>query len=163
MKLLVIFVITFSSGFAIYKFFQSPEKVLEKKTKQLISLSSVKSNTGNMGLISQITKISKYIHYDVQIKAEYNQHNYEARSLNEFRSLLMSYFRHSSGNKNLRYENLKVDIKKNKEIGFVNFDIFFKRSSESFSCKTSLEWEKIKKWFIKKIKLHSCKPFMLNN
>ncbi|MCZ0931962.1 MAG: hypothetical protein OXJ52_02290 [Oligoflexia bacterium] len=157
MKAFVICALLAVSGFGLYKLFQNPEKYLKKKTEYLIKLSSVKSSKVDMALISQVTKIAKFIHYDVQVKAEYEGQVYQARSLNEFRSHLMAYFRQSSTG-SLEYENLTVQMKDHKKRGLVSFDAFFNRASQKVFCKIVLEWEKEKKWFVKRIEVHSCKP-----
>ena len=118
----------------------------------------MKSAKVDMALISQVSKIVKLIHFDVQVKAEYESHVYQARSLNEFRSLLMAYFRQSSNNNSLEYENLTIQMKDNKKKGLARFDAFFNRGAQKIFCKIELEWVKEKKWYVKKIDVHSCKP-----
>ena len=158
MKALITGVLIALSGFGLYKLFNSPERYLKKKTEYLISLSSVKSAKGNMALISQASKISKFIHHDIQVKAEYEGQVYEARSLNEFRSLLMAYFRQSSNEGHLEHKNLTVQMKDNKKKGAVSFDAVFNRAVKKVFCKVALEWIKEKRWFVQKIEVHSCQP-----
>ena len=75
----------------------SPEKCLKKKSQKLIEMTSI-NDSMDMNLISsRILKISKFIHFDVDLKAEYKGETYTTASLNEFRSLLFAYF-----NKKLR-------------------------------------------------------------
>ena len=158
MKSFVIYALIAISGFGLYKLFQSPEKYLKKKTEYLIGLASVKSSKVDMALLSQVTKIAKFIHHDVQVKAEYEGQIYQARSLNEFRSLLMAYFRQGSTGEGLEYKNLTVQMKDNKKRGVVSFDAVFNRRAQKLFCKIVLEWFKEKKWFVKKIDVYFCKP-----
>ncbi|MDE0092525.1 MAG: hypothetical protein OXN83_04495 [Oligoflexia bacterium] len=158
MKAFIIFAFLAVSGFGLYKFFQSPEKYLKKKTEYLINLSSVENSKVDMALMRKVAKMAKFIHYDVQVKAQYEDQVYQARSLNEFRSLLMAYFKHSSGGGDLEYKNLTVQIKDDKNRGVVNFDAFFDRGNQKTFCKVVLEWIKEKKWFVKKIEVYSCYP-----
>ena len=92
MKKLFILALAAFLSFFVWKRLQSPEAYLKKQTKKLIALSSVKNEKG-LALISKVSKTDKYIHFDVQLKAEYEGQIYTARSLNEFRSLLLAYFR----------------------------------------------------------------------
>ena len=154
-KTLIIFAFLFFSLFGIYKVFQNPEKILIKKTKHLINLSSIQSGKSDMALIAKTGKIAKLIHYDVQFKAEYEGKDYKARSLNEFRSLLNFYFKRRSTGK-FEYKNLTVQMKDDNKTGEVNFEALFERSSQKISCKAMLKWLKDKKWFVKKIEIHSC-------
>lgn len=142
-------------AFAIYKLLESPEKYLKRKTRELISMVSVQKTKSQMGLISKISKISKYIHFDVRLKAEYEGRIYKAKSLNEFRSLLMSYFRLNSTGK-MEYKNMSVQMEDDKQ-GIVAFDSWFERLEKKVHCKTLLEWIKEKKWYIKKIEVSFCK------
>jgi len=57
-------------------FFQSPEKYLLKKTKDLIDLGS--KVDPKWGLSSKVAEINKYIHYDMRLKAEYEGQLYQA-------------------------------------------------------------------------------------
>ena len=111
-----------------------------------------------MALISKVSKIVKLIHFDVQVKAEYEGHIYQARSLNEFRSLLMSYFRAGSDKGNLEYKNLRVQLEDNEKKALAGFDAFFNRRAQRIFCKVEIGWLKEKKWFVKKIDVHSCRP-----
>ena len=152
MKQLIIYsLIAGLVGFGLYKLFQSPEKYLKKKTEYLIALGSVKKAN-----ISQVTKISKYIHHNVQMKVEYEGHIFKASSLNEFRSYVMAYLRQGTGSGDLEYKNLTVEIKNNKKTGLVNFEALFNRISQKLLCKVALEWNKEKRWYVQKIEVHSC-------
>ena len=158
MKNFIIFAFIAVSGFGIYKLFQSPEKYLKKKTEYLIKLSSIKGAKMDMALLSKVTKMVKLIHHDVQVKAEYKGQVYQARSLNEFRALLMAYFRQGPTGESMEYKNLTVQMKENKKRGAVSLDIVFNNRSQKNFCKLVLEWIKEKKWFVQQIDLHSCKP-----
>ena len=155
MKGLAVLALIAISGFGLYKFLQSPEKLLIKKTKHLIKLSSIQKAKSDMALISKVGKIAKLIHYDVQFKAEYEGQIYKAQSLNELRSLLTLYFKQSSTG-SFEYKNLTIQMKDDNKKGEVNFEALFDRNSQKISCKAMLEWLKDKKWFVQKIEVHSC-------
>ena len=137
------------------KWLQGPEKQLQKKTQKLIQLANVKPGESTLQLISRVSKMDKYIHFDVKLKAEYEGQIYTAKSLNEFRSLLTSYFKQKSTG-SFEYQNLTVKIAKDKQQGEVSFDAFFKRNNSHISCKALLQWLKQKKWYVKEIQVFSC-------
>ena len=141
----------------VWRFTQSPEKCLRKKSQNLIELSSIEDTKGTNLIFSRISKISKFIHFDVYLKSEYKGQTYTAKSLNEFRSLLFTYFKQESAGK-VTYENLSVTMEENQKKGTVNFDIFFERSREKIFCKALLDWIKEKKWYVKRIEIFSCSP-----
>ena len=140
-----------------WKLIQSPEKYLKKKTQKLIALTSVTDSASDMGWISKVSKMAKYIHFDVRMKAEYEGQIWTAKSLNEFRSLLFAYFKQGSAGQ-LDYKNLTVRLGENKKQGLVKFDAFFERNAKTVFCKALLEWVKEKKWRIKQIDVFSCSP-----
>ena len=142
-------------SFFIWKFFQSPEKHLEKKTKALIKLAEPGGLGSQMQILSQVSKISKHIHFNIQLNAEYEGQTYIARSLNDFRSLMFSYFKYKSGEQ-LDYKNLRIVV--DKKQGTAKFDIFFKRNKKNIFCQAFLVWIKEKKWQVKKIQVSSCAP-----
>ena len=158
MKAFIISAVLVVSGFSLYKLFQNPEKYLKNKTEYLIKLASSQNSKADRSLLSKVTKMVKYIHYDVQVKAQYERQVYQARSLNEFRGLLTAYFKYNQAKtKTLEYKNLTVKIQNNKETGVAQFDIFFNSTEQKIRCKAVLEWLKEKKWFVKKIEIQSCK------
>lgn len=141
--------------FLAYKLLDSPEKYLKRKTQKIISLVSEKHTEINLHLISKVSQIAKYIHFDVHLTAEYEGQVYTAKSLNEFRSLMMSYFRlNSKGTTD--YKNLAVQVKKNKQEGLVTLDGLFEKQGRKTHCKVLLVWIKEKKWYIKKIEVSEC-------
>ena len=140
-----------------WKFIQSPEKYLRKKTQELIAITSVTGQLSEMDIISKVSKMAKYIYFDVHMKAEYEGRIWTTKSLNEFRSLLFAYFKQKSAGQ-LDYKNLIVRIGENKTQGLVDFDAFFERNTKTVFCKILLEWIKEKKWRIKKIEVFSCSP-----
>lgn len=142
-------------AFFSYKLFDSPEKYLKRKTQKIISLVSSENTELDISLISTISKIAKYIHFDVHLKAEYEGQIYRAKSLNEFRSLMMSYFRLNSKGK-IESKNLAVQLKENKKEGIVTFDGLFEKQSTKTHCKILLGWIKEKKWYIKQIEVFDC-------
>ena len=135
--------------------FKTPEKYLLKKTKQLIHLGSQVDSKFGLPLASKISEINKYIHYDMRLKAEYEGRVYQARSLNEFRSLLMAYFKAGITQK-VEYENLIVELKDEKT-GEVSFSVVFHNTGKVWACKVLLNWIKDKRWFIKNINIENCK------
>ena len=135
--------------------FKTPEKYLLKKTKHLIHLGSQIDSKFGLSSASKISEINKYIHYDMRLKAEYEGRVYQARSLNEFRSLLMVYFKAGITQK-VEYENLIVELKDEKT-GEVSFSVTFHNTGRFWSCKALLNWIKDKKWFIKNISIENCK------
>ena len=154
MKIFVLLAFTFLAWFG-WKLTQSPEKYLKKKSKQLIEMASVKNSNTDMSLISKVSKMAKLIHFDVQFKAEYEGQIFTAHSLNELRSLLLSYFKQKSTGK-INYKNLNLEMAENKKQAIVKFDALFERNSKSISCKALLEWIKDKKWYIKRIEIFPC-------
>ena len=138
-----------------FKLFQSPEKYLIKKTKHLISLGSQMDKTISLSVGLTVSEISKYIHHDLNFKAEYEGRVYQARSLTEFRSLLFLYFKEGRTQK-LEYENMTVELKDEKT-GEVSFFITFHNIDTVWSCEVLLNWIKDKKWFIKNITIEKCK------
>ena len=158
MKALIISAVLVVSGFSLYKLFQNPEKQIKKKTEYLIKLVSAQNSKADSNLLSKVTKMVKYIHYDVQFKAQYKEQVYQARSLNEFRSLLTGYFKYAQASTEaLEHKNLTIQIQDDKKKGLVQFDVLFNRGKQKTLCKAVLEWLKEKKWFVKKIEVHSCK------
>ncbi len=143
-----------------YKFFQSPERYLKKTSEKIIKVVSVKGAHSDMSLISKVSKIAKFIHFDVQLKAEYENQIYKAHSLNEFRSLLFTYFRNGATGE-VTYDNLYVTMDKNQERGVVKFDVYFKRGRKNVFCKALFEWIKEKKWYVKRIEVLPCSPSTL--
>lgn len=141
--------------YGVFHFFKTPEKLLLKKTKHLIALGSQVDAKFSLSSASKVSEINKYIHYDVQIKAEYEGRFYQARSLNEFRSLLMAYFKAGITQK-LEYENLRVDLKDEKT-GEVSFSVTFHNRDRVEACEVLLNWIKEEKWFIKNIRIENCK------
>ena len=134
-----------------FKFFQGPEKYLLKKTKHLIFLGSQVGNSISLSSSMKLSEISKYIHYDLQLEAEYEGRVYKARSLNEFRSLLMAYFKAKVTQK-LEHEDLRVELKDEKT-GEVSFSVTFHNINTVWTCKVLLIWIKDKKWFIKNMNI----------
>ncbi len=156
MKFIVGFIALGLALMAFWKVIQSPESRLKKKSQKLIALASVGGGPqSEMNLISKVSKMAKYIHFDVQVRAEYEGSVYSARSLNEFRSLLLSYFKHGQTGK-VDYENLTIQME-GKTQGRTYFDAHFERGSTPVVCKALFEWIKEKKWLIKKLELFSCK------
>ena len=139
----------------IWKKIQSPEKYLKKQTQKLIALTSIKSIKSDIRLLSRISKIAEYIHFDVRWKAKYEGQIYTGKSLNEFRSLLFSYFQQNSTGK-LSYKNLTIWVGEDKKQGTAHWDAFFKRNKNTVFCKILFEWIKEKKWYIKNIEVFSC-------
>lgn len=137
------------------QFFKSPEKYLLKKTKHLIQLASQTDAKLSLSLARRVSEINKYIHHDLRLKAEYEGRIYQARSLNEFRSLLTAYFQ-AGATKKLEYENLKAELKEEKR-GEVSFSILFHNISHASHCDLLLIWIKEKKWLIKNINIENCK------
>ena len=131
--------------------FKTPEKYLLKKTKHLIHLGSKVDSKFGLSLASKVSEINKYVHYDIRLKAEYEGRVYQARSLNEFRSLLMGYFKAGVTQK-AEYENLIAELKDEKT-GEVSFSIAFHNTGGVWACKVLLNWIKDKKWFIKNISI----------
>ena len=147
-----IFALLFFASLAWFgwKLIQSPEKYLTKKTKELIEMASIENSDTNF--ISRVSKISKFIRFDVYLKAEYEGQIFTAQSLNELRSLLVSYFRQKSTGK-INYKNLNLTLGENKKQAIAKFDALFERGKKNISCKTLLEWIKEKKWYIKRIEI----------
>ena len=141
--------------FIIKVYFQSEEKWIKKKTQKLIQMASSSGEGSEIALLQQVSKITKFIHFDVRLKALYEGRIYEAKSLNEARSLFLLYFRHKS-NEKIGYSNLKVEIIEKKKKAIVTLSVFFKRIERKFVCQAFLEWIKEKKWYIKKIEVSSC-------
>lgn len=135
--------------------FKTPEKYLLKKTKHLIHLGSQVDSKFSLSSASKVSEINKYIHYDIRLKAEYEGRVYQARSLNEFRSLLMAYFQAGITQK-AEYENLIAELKDEKT-GEVSFSVAFHNTGGVWACKVLLNWIKDKKWFIKDINIENCK------
>lgn len=140
-----------------WKLTQSPEKYLKKKSQTLIEMASVKNSNTDMSLMSKASKMAKFIHFDVQFKAEYEKQIFTAQSLNEFRSLLLAYFKEKSTGK-ISYKNLNLQMGGNKKQAIVKLDALFERNSKNISCKTLFEWIKEKKWYIKRIEIFPCSP-----
>jgi len=155
MKKIFILVLLVVLPWQIWKFFQTSSSYLKKKTEKIIRLSSIKPTESDIALYSRVSKIVKYIHFNIQMKAEYEGRIYTSKSLNEFRSLLISYFKHNSTGA-FNYKNLTVQLK-NETSGVVNFDAIFKKNKKSTFCKIILEWTKEKKWYVTKIEVFSCK------
>ena len=143
------------AGWFGWKWLQPPETLIKKKTQKLIALSSRTGPASEMGLMSKVSKIDKFIHFDVHVKAEYEGQIWTAKSLNEFRSLLFTYFKQGSTGQ-LSYKNLTVDLKEGRKEAIVKFDTFFEQETGAIFCKTLLKWLKEKKWYIKNIELSSC-------
>ena len=154
-KIVSLAVVALIAGWFVWKWLQSPETLIKKKTQKLIALGSRKSPSSEIGLISKVSKMDKFIHFDVRVKAEYEGQIWTAKSLNEFRSLLFTYFKQGTTG-HLSYKNLTVELKEGNKEAVVKLDTFFEKGKESISCKTLLEWLKEKRWFIKKIELTSC-------
>ena len=136
---------------------QSPESYLKKKTQKVITMISNTKANSDMALISKVSKVARFIHFDVRLKAEYKGQIWIAKSLNEFRSLLFSYFRQEKTRK-LDYKNLSVNMTESNRQALVKFDAFFGRQAGNIFCKVSLKWVKEKKWYIKSIEVLSCVP-----
>ena len=142
--------------YGVFKFFESSERYLKKKTELLIHLVSFKGVKTDMSLISKASQIDQYIHHNVQLNAQYQSRIYQARSLNELRSLLLAYFR-SDIRQKIEYENLKVQIQKGQKKAKVLFSVAIYNTDQTLSCNVLLNWLKDKKWFIKKIELKNCR------
>ena len=138
-----------------WKFFQEEERWLKRKTQTIIHIASSTGSKADIALLGRVSKIAKYIHFDVRVQAEYEGGVYKAKSLNEFQSLLFAYFKEQTTGV-LDYQNLNVKMGANKKQALVTFDAFFKRSGKDIFCKTLWEWIKEKKWYIKKIEIFSC-------
>ena len=154
-KFIVLAVVALIVGWLSWKWLQPPKTLIKKKTQKLIALSSKQSPSSEMGIISKVSKIEKLIHFDVYVKAEYEGRIWTAKSLNDFRSLLFAYFKQGKTIQ-LSYNNLTVELKKDKKTAVVQFDIVFKKDKEQVFCKALLKWLKEKKWFVKKMELKSC-------
>lgn len=141
-----------------WSFFQSPESYLKKKTRYLIEMASAGSSVSDLSMLSHVSKMAKYIHFDVHLKAEYEGQIYKAKSLNEFRSLLFSYFKYRDSREKVEYKNLNVSVEKSGKKALVSFDALFKRNEVRVFCKAFLGWVKEKKWYVKKIEVSSCSP-----
>lgn len=137
----------------VWKWLQGPEDYLRKKTQKIIAMTSFKGS--DLAVLAQVSKIDKFIHFNVQMTAEYEGQIYQARSLNEFRSLLTSYFQQKSQG-DLDYKNLQVQVEEGRKKALVNFDGFFKRDAKTVFCKIFLDWIKEKKWYIKQIEVSDC-------
>ena len=144
MKKIAILSAVLLSLWLAWSFFQPPEFYLKKKTQYLIETASAVSPSGDMAMLSRVSKMAKYIHFDVYLKAEYEGRVYTARSLNEFRSLLLSYFKYKN-EESMDYKNLTASVEHNKKKATVNFDAFFERNKVTMFCKAILEWIKEKK------------------
>lgn len=120
-------------------------------------MASIKNTNSDTSLISKVSKIAKFIHVKVQLKAEYEGQIYTAKSLNEFRSMLFAYFKQKSTGK-MTYQNLSVSLREDKKQGMVKFDASFERDNKNIFCKALFEWIKEKRWYIKRIDLFPCVP-----
>ena len=145
-------IVVFYAGLQL---FNSPEKYLLKKTKHLIRLGSQVDTKISLSSASKVSEINKYIHHNLQLKVEYEGRIYQASSLNEFRSLLLLYFKAGITQK-LEYENLKVKLK-DKKTGELSFSVTFHNTNRVESCEVLLNWMKEEKWFIKTINIENCK------
>lgn len=137
-----------------FKLFQSPERHLLKKTKHLIGLASQVETKLSFSLASKMAEINKHIHHNVRIRAEYEGQIYQARSLNEFRSLLTAYFQ-AGITKKLEHKELKVEIK-DKKGAEVSFAITFHNKNGVWDCEVLLDWLKEKRWFVESINIENC-------
>lgn len=155
MKNILIVAIVSLLFWLVWNFFQSPESYLKKKTQYLIAMVSNKQMASDIALLSQISKIAKYIHFDVHLQAEYEGQVYTTNSLNELRSLLFSYFKYDTNGK-MDYKNLTVNLEQNKIEAVVIADVYVVSKKMKATCKAILNWIKEKKWYVKKIKIYSC-------
>ena len=92
MKVIILLAVLTTLTWLVWKS-QSPESYLKKKTQKLIAMTSNPRSSSEIALISKMSKIARFIHFDVRLKAEYKGQIWTAKSLNEFRSLLFSYFK----------------------------------------------------------------------
>ncbi len=155
MRIIVICVIAALLAWRGWLFIQSPETLLKKKTQKLISMASIKSGASDLALMSHVSQISKFIHFDVRVKAEYQGQTLTAKSLNEFRSLLFQYFK-QGGVQQLSHKGLTVKLEKSKDQALAQFDAVFEKQTENIACKFFLEWIKGEKWHVKKIEALAC-------
>ncbi|MBC6414850.1 MAG: hypothetical protein GDA46_00420 [Bdellovibrionales bacterium] len=151
-KQIVLSIALACSIYGIYKFFESPEKFILKKTKKIIKLSSLNKEKNKIALISKITK---YIKYDAKFTANYEGQIYQAQSLNQIRSLIMWYLKEGS-TVVLNYEKLQAHFLDSKKIQAF-FLIIFRKNKKVFSCEVSLDWLKKEKWLIKKVEIKNCR------
>ena len=91
----IFFVVLFTTlFFFVFRFFyETDERRVQKKTEQLIQLGSLKHNTSRLSLLNKVSEVEKFIRFDVHLKVEYRGTVYSADSLNEFRSLVLAYFK----------------------------------------------------------------------
>lgn len=136
-------------------YFQNEEQWIQKKTKKLIQLVSSTQQGSEVALLKKASKITRFIHFDVRLKVEYQGSVYARKSLNEVHSLLFLYFKQKISEK-LEYGELNIRMSKNNKQADLSFPLSFKNSGQSVFCQAFLKWIKEKKWYIKEIEVSSC-------
>ena len=154
-KIVLVLFLGVSLFFGLSVFFQSEEKRIKKKTLKLIQLVSINTGESDIALLRRLSKVAQFIHHAVELKAEYEGGIYKVKSLGEFKSLLMAYFK-EKGTGTLDYEELNVEMFDNNERAEVRFSAVFERKNQFVKCAAFLIWIKDKKWYIKNIEVSSC-------
>ena len=163
-KLLLVVALVAGMAVAWNVFFRTPEAYLKKQTKKLIKrMDNPAGETKNLvSVSSKVSKIAKYIHYDVILSLDYQGKLEKVQSLNEFRSFLSFYFTKVQGGK-ISYDELVVTISEPAEspekaprTATVSFKFSSTIEAQAISCDTRLEWVKEDKWFIKTIDIKNC-------
>lgn len=146
------------AGGILFFALKNEERYLKNTTFKLLKLaSSPPQTTSTVALLRRVEHIAKHIHFDVQLKVQVNGQTWESHSANEFRSLLLVYFK-QGGLSQIKVEDLAIQMDPSSPIGHVRFKLHGQHGSGPIACKARLMWIKEKKWFIKKVEVLSCSP-----
>ena len=155
-KKISFFVLAILAFFIIKPYFQSEKEWIKKKTQDLIQMTSSSGGGSDIAFLQKVSQITKFIHFDVRLRVNYEGRLWTAKSLNEVRSLFLLYFREKSSSEKIGYSDLTVQMSENKKKAEVRFSVLFKRLERDWVCQAFLEWIKEKKWYIKQIDVSSC-------